>query len=451
MKKLLIILLLVFVIVLTGYFSYLKPNLQVVNGYAAKNLCSCVFVAGIDEEVAKEIDLGLSFINMATAKVDYEDKSALSHFWGIVPRKAVYREGLGCALINELDESTVKNQSFASSMSPKDSLQNWFELSDTIEVVSEAQALRVQKVIDSAFENDPDNLINTRAVVVLYKGRLIGEQYAKEITKDTPLLGWSMTKSITSTMAGLLIRDGYFTLNDPAPIASWKGTEKESITYKDLIQMSSGLKFEEIYGSYSDANQMLWISDTAGLATIDNPLEAAPGEKWYYSSGTTNLLMYLMKGYFNNQDTYLDYLNKELFNKIGAYSFIIEPDASGSFVGSSFGWATARDWARVGQLYLNKGTWANEQILPVEWVEFVQQEPEDPEAQDTYGGQFWLSSTQPNSPDDAYYMNGFHGQRVMIIPSKELVVVRLGVTYDGGFDFDEFLNKIIDAIESKKD
>ncbi|MEM6525812.1 MAG: serine hydrolase, partial [Bacteroidota bacterium] len=98
MKKLLIILLLVFVIVLTGYFSYLKPNLQVVNGYAAKNLCSCVFVAGIDEEVAKEIDLGLSFINMATVKVDYEDKSALSHFWGLVPRKAVYREGLGCAL-----------------------------------------------------------------------------------------------------------------------------------------------------------------------------------------------------------------------------------------------------------------------------------------------------------------------------------------------------------------
>ncbi|MEM7109068.1 MAG: serine hydrolase [Bacteroidota bacterium] len=448
MKKFIIFSLLLLVLMLTAFFLYLKPNLQVVNGYAAKNLCSCVFVAGIAEEVVKEIDLGLSFINMASTRVDYQDKSATSHFWGLVPRKAVYREGLGCALINELDESTVRNQSFAPSLSPKDSLQNWFELPDSIEVVSEAQAALVQKIINSAFENDPDHRINTRAVVVLYKGRLIGEQYADEVTKDTPLLGWSMTKSVTSTMAGLLIRDGYFALNDPAPVARWKDTEKEGITYKNLLQMSSGLKFDEIYESYSDANQMLWISDSAGMATVGNPLEASPGEKWYYSSGTTNLLMHLIRGYFPDQDTYLDYLNKELFNKIGAYSFIIEPDASGGFVGSSFGWATARDWARLGQLYLNKGVWAEEEVLPAEWVEFVQQEPEDPEAQDTYGGQFWLGNNQPNSPDDAYYMKGFHGQRVMIVPSKELVVVRLGVTYRGGFDFDGFLNQIIDAVAS---
>ena len=448
MKKLVIIFIALAVIVLTAYFTYLKPSLQVVNGYAAKNLCSCVFVAGIDEKVVKEIDLGGSFINMTNTKVNYEDKSATSNLFGLVPRKAVYREGLGCALINELDESIVRNQTFVSSLSPTDSLQNWFEL-DTVKVVSEAQASLVQEIIDAAFENDPNKQINTRAVVVLYKGQLIGEQYAEEVTKDTRLLGWSMTKSITGTMAGLLIRDGHFALNDLAPVDSWKDTEKEAITYKDLLQMSSGLKFDEVYGSYSDANKMLWISDTSGIATIDNPLEAAPGEKWYYSSGTTNLLMYLMKDYFPNQDAYLDYLNKELFNKIGAYSFIIEPDASGGFVGSSFGWATARDWARFGQLYLNKGTWAGEQILPAEWVKFVQLEPKDPEAEDTYGGQFWLNNSQPNSPNDAYYMNGFHGQRVMIVPSKELVVVRLGVTYSGGFDFDGFLNKIIDVVESE--
>ena len=176
-------------------------------------------------------------------------------------------------------------------------------------------------------------------------------------------------------------------------------------------------------------------------------MEAEPGEKWYYSSGTTNLLMLLMKSYFPTQEEYLDYLNKELFNKIGAYSFLIEPDASGGFVGSSFGWATARDWARVGQLYLNGGSWGNEQILPADWVEFVQQEPSDPEAKDLYGGQFWLSNIHPDLPSDAYYMNGFHGQRVMIIPSKELVIVRLGVTYFGGFDFGGTVNQIIKVIE----
>lgn len=449
MKKLVIILSILLVLILVAYFTYLKPSIQVVNGYAAKNLCSCVFVAGMEEEVVKSIDLGGPFINLATAEVNYEDKSATSNVYGLLSRKAVYREGLGCALLNELDEQTVKSQSFSSSLSPVDSLQNWFDREDTVAVVSEAQASQVQEIIDAAFANDPDNTINTRAIVVLYRGRLIGEGYADEITKETPLLGWSMTKSITSTMAGLLIRDGHFALSDPAPVASWKGTEKEAITYKDLLQMSSGLKFEEVYAAYSDANKMLWISDTSGIATIDNPLEAAPGEKWYYSSGTTNLLMHLMRDYFPNQDAYLDYLNQELFYKIGAYSFLIEPDAAGGFVGSSFGWASARDWARIGQLYLNNGSWGNEQILPVEWVEFVQLEPKDPEAQDTYGGQFWLNSTQPNSPEDAYYMNGFNGQRVMIVPSKELVVVRLGVTYTGGFDFDGLLNKIIEVVEAK--
>lgn len=447
MKKVSIILIVLLVGILVTYFSYLKPNLQVVNGYAAKNLCSCVFVAGIEEEVAKETDLGFSLIGMANTAVNYEEKSTTSNVWGLVPRKAVYRPGLGCALINEIDESAVRAQFFKPTLHPIDSLQNWFEKVDST-VISESQAFRVQEVIKSAFENDSSGTINTRAVVVLYKGQLIGEQYAEEVTEDTRLLGWSMTKSITGTMAGLMIRDSLFQLNDPAPVAAWKGTEKESITYKHLLQMSSGLKFLEEYGSYSDANVMLWISDSAGIETVDNPLEAAPGEKWYYSSGTTNLLMHLMRGYFSDQSTYLDYLNKELFNRIGAYSFLIEPDASGGFVGSSFGWATARDWARVGQLYLNEGSWGGVQVLPSEWVDFVQQAPKDPEAKNVYGGQFWLNGVHPDLPEDAYFMTGFHGQRVMIIPSKEMVVVRLGVTYNGGFDFDGFVNQVIEVIEN---
>ncbi len=449
MKKLAIVLLLLATASLIGYFYYLKPNLQILNGYAAKNLCSCVFVAGIDEAVAREIDLGFGPMTMANTAVDYDERSVTSNAWGLVTRKAVYREGLGCALINELDESVVRSQSFTPSLRPVDSLQNWFERSDTVDVLSEAQTTQLQSVINSAFEGDTAKTVNTRAVVVLYKGKLVGEQYAPEVTKDTRLLGWSMTKSIAGTMAGLMMRDGFFTLNDAAPVARWQGTDKAAITYKNLLQMSSGLQFLEDYGSHSDANIMLWISDSSGVATIDSPLEAQPGEKWYYSSGTTNLLMYLMKGYFADQNAYLDYLNQALFSKIGAYSFLIEPDASGGFVGSSFGWATARDWARVGQLYLNKGKWAGEQILPEEWVAFVQQEPQDPNAQDLYGGQFWLNKLHPELPDDAYFMDGFHSQRVMVLPSRELVVVRLGVTYYGGFDFDEFANQIIQVVETE--
>lgn len=447
MKRLLIILLIVVTASLVTYFTYLKPNFQVVNGYAAKNLCSCVFVAGIEEETVKSIDLGFSFIAMADTKVDYETRSTTSNLWGLVPRKAMYRPGLGCVLVNEIDEEILKKQSFKPTLERVDSLESWFERVDTTDLLSDEQSARINEIIHSAFENDPDQTINTRAVVVLYRGQLIGEDYAEEVSMDTRLLGWSMTKSLTGTMAGLMIADGLFTLDTKAPIDDWIGTKKERITYRNLLQMSSGLKFEEEYASYSDANQMLWISDTMGVATVDKPLEAEPGEKWYYSSGTTNLLMMLMRGYFDNHNDYLDYLNKKVFNRIGAYSFLIEPDGSGNFVGSSFGWATARDWARMGQLYLNEGSWGGEQVIPQSWVKFVQESPNDPEAEGRYGGQFWLNKTHPDMPEDAYFMNGFHGQRVIIIPSEDLVVVRLGVTYNGNFDFDGFVNRILAVIK----
>jgi len=447
MEKLFIILFTLILIVLVAYFTYLKPNFQVVNGYAAKNLCSCVFVAGHEEKAVKEIDLGFSFIAMANTSVDYQSKSTTSDMWGLVPRKAVYRDGIGCVLVNELSETELLSQTFQPTFSKYDSLENWFEFPDSLAILSDEQSEELQMVINEAMKNDEEKTINTRALVVLHKGQLVGESYEEGYTKDSRLLGWSMTKSITSTMAGLLIRDGKFALETPAPIASWSGTPKEGITYQNLLQMSSSLEFEEEYGSYSDANKMLWISDTMGVVTVGKSLIADPGEKWYYSSGTTNLLMLLMRQYFDSQEAYWDYLNQELFNRIGANSFIIEPDAAGNFVGSSFGWATARDWARVGQLYLNNGNWAGEQILAESWVEFVQQSPDDPESKDVYGGQFWLNKVHPGMPEDSYFMNGFHGQRVIIIPSKELVVVRLGVDYNGSFDFDGFVNEIITVIE----
>lgn len=443
MRRSFLVVWIILISVLLLYFWQIRPNLMVATGYAAKNLCSCVFVSGFNEEMAKKVDLGFSFIEMTNKEVNYEEKSANANFYGLVNRKAIYREGLGCVLLNELDENLLARQVFRPDLNMNDSLKNWFEWTDTTELVTKEQKASIGTAIDKFFEEeDSEKPKNTRAIVVLYKGRLVGEKYANGVNKNTPLLGWSMTKSITSTMAGLMIRDGHFSLSDPAPLSTWKGTQKEAITYQNLLQMSSGLAFEENYGSYSDANKMLWLSDSSGMATIDQPLEADPGEKWYYSSGTTNLLMYLMRGYFPTHEEYLNYLNQELFHKIGAYTFLIEPDGSGTFVGSSFGWASARDWARVGQLYLDGGYWDGESVIPESWVTFVQQDAKD--AKDVYGGQFWLNQPHPGLPEDTYYMGGFHGQRVIIIPSEDLVVVRLGVTYDASIlDFDGFINEII--------
>ncbi len=445
MKKAAIIILII-AGTLVGLFNmYLKPMLPVLTGYAAKNLCSCVFVAGIDEAQAKAEDLGFSPITLASASVDYASKSATANAWGLSERKAIYREGLGCVLINEVPEAILAGQSFTPSRTMKDSLISWFSINDTVEVVSNQQKQKIEAILDQAFkEDDPEKLKNTRAVVVLHKGQLIAEKYAEGIAQDTRLLGWSMTKSLTATMIGLLDQEGRLDINEPAPIAEWQNDNRSTITTKHLLNMSSGLSFWENYEQRSDANIMLWESDSMGNYALSQPLEGTAGSPWYYSSGTTNILATMARRLFRTQEEYLDYLNTRVFDKIGAYSVLIEPDGSGAYVGSSFGWATARDWARIGQLYLNNGQWAGEQILDPAWIDFVK----DPTAGSDgwYGGHFWLNDggRYPDAPRDIYSMDGFHAQKVFIIPSEELVIVRLGLTYnEPDFDFNAFLSGII--------
>lgn len=451
MKKAAIIILIIIGTVVGLFNIYLKPMLPILTGYAAKNLCSCVFVAGIDESQAKSEDLGFSPITLATASVDYATKSATANAWGLSERRAIYREGLGCVLINEIPEATLASQSFTPSRTPQDSLLHWFSINDTIEVINDQQREEIEQIIAQTFiEDDAEKLKNTRAVVVLYKGQLIVEKYAEGINKDTRLLGWSMTKSLTATMIGLLHQDGQLDINAPAPIASWQGDNRSSITTKNLLNMSSGLSFWENYEERSDANIMLWESDSMGGYAMSQQLEGKAGSPWYYSSGTTNILATMARQFFNSQSEYLDYLNTRVFDKIGAYSMLIEPDGSGTYVGSSFGWATARDWARVGQLYLNKGQWAGEQILDPEWINFVKSPTAGSDG--WYGGHFWLNAggRYPDAPRDIYSMDGFQGQRVFIIPSEDMVIVRLGLTYnEPDFDFNALLSDIIKVVNQQ--
>lgn len=429
--------------IVAGILTY-YPKLVIMSGYTAKIACSCTFVGGMDEETIYAKELNFIPLNSMKFKVNRSNKTVSASVFGLHRKTAVYREGLGCALLTELAPDQAYRSDFVPYTQKYDSLANWFEDKTTLTSPALANA------INQAFE-EPDPAApskNTRAVVVLHKGQLIGEKYAPEVDENSPLLGWSMTKSLTSTLFGMLAEQNDLDINSETEIPAWQNDERKKITWKQLLQMNSGLRWKEDYADLSDAVTMLFNSDAIGQYALSVPAESAPGTVWNYSSGTSNVLSSQMRRYFDSQESYIRYPYDSLFGRLGMYSALIETDATGDFVGSSYGWATARDWAKIGQLYLQNGLWQNERIIAEDWIKFIQEPAAG--SDELYGGHFWINSGGhfPNVPLDAYSMNGFHSQRIMIIPSKELVIVRLGVTYRrADFDFNEWYGQIIEAVD----
>ena len=423
---------------------------MIVSGYAAKNMCSCVFVAEIAEEKVKSEDLNFDMLSLATTAVDYESKTVTASVFGLNSKTAYYKENTGCVLVNKISPEDIYQYKPSQEVTKYDSLANWFSYIDTVEHFSPAQLLALNNVVSKAFieEDSNQHKKNTRAAIVLYKGQLVAEDYAPSFDKNSRLMGWSMTKSLTATMLAMLAQEGKIALDKPTKIAAWQEDARKNVTWNQLLHMNSGLRWKENYAEVSDAVLMLFNSDGIGEYATQIPLEYKPNDHWEYSSGTSNILATAMHSYFNSTDEYIDYMYTNLFHKIGMYSMLIETDAKGRFVGSSYSWATARDWAKIGQLYLQDGNWAGEQILTKEWVDFVQQEA--PNSEGIYGGHFWLNKggRYPDIPRDMYALEGFQGQRVFIIPSKDLIIVRLGLTYKSAdFDFNLWVKEIIATIE----
>jgi CubicO group peptidase (beta-lactamase class C family) len=409
------------------------------SSYDTKTVCSCMFVSGRKLENIKAEDLYA--VPFATINVDEANKTVTSNIYGFAETKAIYRKGLGCTLVNELSEEDIRKQP---SVPSADTLTEILSLETKLP--SNIDETTLQKTIDEAFiENDPKNIIRTRAVVVLQNGKLIAEKYAPNITFQTPLLGWSMTKSVTNAMIALLVKDGKLDIKKAAPIEEWKNDERKKITIDHLLRMSSGLDFEENYASPSDATQMLFRKKGAGAYALLSKAAAEPDKIWSYSSGTSNILQEIIRRQFTSHADYLAFPHQRLFHKIGMKSAVIEPDASGTYVGSSFMFATARDWAKFGQLYLQDGVWNGERILPEGWVRYSS--TETPHADGKYAAQFWLDHQDKSFPQDAFMAVGFEGQYVTIIPSKQLVIVRLGCTPNDNFNHSALVKGIVAAVK----
>jgi CubicO group peptidase (beta-lactamase class C family) len=438
-----------FILLLTYVISMNYPKLNIVTGYSAKSVASAIFLGNRTQKSVENRDNNFSPINLVTNVIDESNKSVTSSFYGFKENTAIYRDGLGCVVVTDnyekAEKFVVPHRNFSKTNLPFP----YGDLPQADTVFSNLNYKKLDEVVSAQINNDTSRIQGTSSLLVIYKNHIVAEKYAEGFDKSSRLLGWSMTKSIVGTMYGIMQRKGMIDIYDAVDIDEWKKDKRRNITYNNLLQMNSGLEWEEDYTKISDVTKMLYLDRDMSLKQAEKSLVGEINKSWYYSSGTSNLLAgMLMKKKFETQQEYLDFWYSELIDKLGMHSMIIETDLAGNFVGSSYSWANTRDWAKLGLLYMYKGNWNGDQILDPNWVEYATTATNTSQGQ--YGAQIWLNVEglkYPDVPKDLFFFGGYQGQKVFIIPSKDLVVVRLGIDNTVKTDFNKLLKDIISTIE----
>ncbi|MFV8441420.1 serine hydrolase domain-containing protein [Flavobacterium sp. LB2P44] len=428
-----------------GFTTY--PKLDLISGFSAKSIASGHFIDNRSQGMMEKGDNDIDMIDLAKNKIEESRRFAVASVYGLKERKAIYREGLGATLINDAFDVTK------SYLVPKRTKINndlpfpygSKELKDT--VFANVDYTKLNIAVANAFDANGQIKKRTRSLLVLYKDKIIAEKYDTGFDKNSKLLGWSMTKSITSALFGILQKQGKFDIYKPAPIAEWQNDKRKIITTNDLLHMNSGLEWDEQYDKICDATKMLFQAEDMSREQLVKPATFQPNTHWNYSSGTTNLLSGILRKQFKTHQEYLDFWYAALIDKIGMNSMVVETDMAGNYVGSSYGWATTRDWSKFGLLYLHKGNWNGEQIFNESWAKYTATPTNTSNRR--YGGHFWLNAGGhfPDVPRDMYYCSGFQGQMVAIIPSLDLVIVRLGLIEEPEFDFNGMLRGIIESVK----
>jgi CubicO group peptidase (beta-lactamase class C family) len=437
-------------------------------GAAAELACAGVYVMGrdLDEVAARDLQRLSPLTRITRLTLDREHQTVTASVFGLIRRSAFYRPGAGCTLLLDTDRATLQAQAtgLAEPVAPQRPAP--WPAGDAVDLAALPPGIdreALEAAVLAAFEDPtPEGHIDTRAVVVAVGGRIVAERYAPGFDPRSRFLGWSACKSVTSALVGTLVTDGKLALDAPAPVAAWRGVQdgREKITLRQLLDMASGLAFAEPYIPGADSTTMLFArGDMAGYAAAKQ-LAHPPGAAWSYSSGTTNILSRIV--FDAAGGTLRDmqhYAQNRLFTPAGMTSFLFEPDATGSYVGSSYCYGTARDWARFAQLYLDGGARDGVQILSPDWVA-ASRTPVDSAPGRRYGLQFWLNPGNaakneprmlPALPPDTFLAMGHNYQVIAAIPSKKAVVVRLGWTSDSHrFDINRHFAAILAAIHESE-
>jgi CubicO group peptidase (beta-lactamase class C family) len=432
----------------------------------AKVLCSAVFVSGRDAEEAKQNSAWVLMTEPdrnkpIVADVDRQAKRVRATVENITRTAAFYGDQ-GC-VIHPADQDGVHFTPVPVRSTLPDAVTQAWPMGDAPSTEPWPAGLdraKLQAAVDLAFA-DPAGL--TAAMVVLYKGQIVGERYLPGITKDTQLESWSMGKSLTATLVGLVIKDGGFSLDDPAPVPDWRrsGDPRGAIRVRHVMNMSSGLSFTgqddrwmDPTWQYHDHFFIYAGAVDAFKYAISSPVEFAPNTVGRYRNSDPMTLGFLVRQHVEKQGgVYLTYPQRALFDKIGIRRQVLEPDPWGNFLLSGYDYGTARNWARIGLLYLRDGVWNGQRLLPEGFAKFVST-PAPAWREPEYGGQFWVNGTgRWNLPRDAYFASGAGGQHTFIVPSHDLVVVRMGHQRGapvGSKLLNQSLAAIISAIEASR-
>ena len=445
-------------------YNYAVYGPDVSAGVAAELACAGVFVSHrtLDDVVKNDVDRLSPLTAMNSYHLDRAGQSVSVTALHLVTRTAVYRQGIGCTLLVKSTPAAIRRQAQGipvPQVAPRPAPWPAGDQVDLTALPAGIDRAALDKAVADSFSDDtPDHAIDTRAIIVVYDGRIVAERYAPGFNRDTRFLGWSASKSVTATLVGTLVAAGQLKLNAPAPVPEWqaKADPRRAITLSNLLRMSSGLEFHEPYDPGSDSTKMLFERGDMAAYAAAKPLIHQPGTVWSYSSGTANILSRLVFQAAGGTLKGLEaYARQHLFDPAGMTSAVFEPDESGNFVGSSYLYMTARDWARFGLIYLNGGTINGTRIVPQSWVDFVRTPaPADPVK--GYGGQFWLNGLKerggtarqfPHLPADMFSAEGHNDEFVAIIPSRHVVIVRLGWTVvDNTFDRDKHFAAILAAL-----
>jgi len=443
----------IFLAVMASWLVVRPPELlRVGSSYAAKIVCSNVFIAGRDAGAVLDTDVqapGHPLLRLMRQSVDHGEKTVTASLLGIfAPGYAAYREGFGCASVPDGDfiaaHQAISEVEVPSVSRPVPDAP-W----------PEGDALSADDRLDAILADQALLGPGVRGVVVIHGGHLVGEHYGEGFSPDTPLLGWSVTKTVNAALVGRLMQDGRLAPDQRGLFAEWNGDARARISIADLLAMQSGLAFNEEYGDVTDVTRMLFLEPNMSRFAASFPLEANPGEKFSYSSGTALLLSRLFMNALGDRWRALTYPTTGLFAPLGMKSAVLETDETGIFVGSSYMYATARDWARFAQLLLNDGVWDGTRLLPEGFVRAMGT-PSSASGGEYGRAQTWIDGPgrEPDSkyglPEGTFWMLGHDGQSIAVIPSANIAVVRLGLTPAKlGYRPQELVKRVVDVLENK--